>query len=425
MSEVTSLRRQQQDELSDMQTEFARKKKRAGEQNEAELEDIHRTHEARKESVEEQGRAAINHIRKAQGDAAETAENQRKVLEERSQTNMGKIDDTYRKKTSEMVQNREALLSASREKTRDELAKLDTTSEDRLARLREHANDEYLRTKNASESKLATMKRAHDERFENEKLEANQAEDREKNRGADQLAKLSHENEDNYAKTRKFGEEKLATEEQILARKQNRLETESQHDFDKKKATWANRKDRLDNEYVTKLGEKKDAYEAQMKLQQKHFESTYTKNGEANAASLRLQSLNATKELNEIKKGFLETSAKYEGKAQDPFYRVEDRGSRLLESPSFYFVEAYAPEHEKDDIRVVLEKDRVIVQGQRSFQDKLETDSGKKVSASSFQSFREELPLEKPISNYGVSRERDGDWIRLTVPKLTGFSRKA
>lgn len=107
----------------------------------------------------------------------------------------------------------------------------------------------------------------------------------------------------------------------------------------------------------------------------------------------------------------------YETKETDSFYRVQDRGSRVTESPQAYVIEAYVPEHEKDNLRVSIQRNKAIISGQRKFADEAE-DPNKKMRTNSFQSFREEFKFDRPVSHEGMTRERVGDFIRFSIPKL-------
>ncbi|MEQ1722358.1 MAG: Hsp20/alpha crystallin family protein [Pseudobdellovibrio sp.] len=107
----------------------------------------------------------------------------------------------------------------------------------------------------------------------------------------------------------------------------------------------------------------------------------------------------------------------YETKETDDFYRVQDRGSRVSESAGSYVIEAYAPEHEKDNLRVSIQRNKAVISGQRKFADNAE-DGNKTMRTNNFQSFREEFKFDRPISNEGMTRERIGDYIRFSIPKL-------
>ena len=104
-------------------------------------------------------------------------------------------------------------------------------------------------------------------------------------------------------------------------------------------------------------------------------------------------------------------------KESDEFYRVQNRGSRIAEKSNHYVIEAYAPEHEKDNIRVSVHRDKAVVSGKRKFGDSVE-DGDKKISTNNFQTFREEFKFNRPVSNEGMTRERFGDYVRFTIPKL-------
>lgn len=107
----------------------------------------------------------------------------------------------------------------------------------------------------------------------------------------------------------------------------------------------------------------------------------------------------------------------YDTKETDNFYRVQDRGSRLSEGPGYYIIEAYAPEHEKDNLRVSIQRGKAVISGQRKFADEA-TDGSLKMSTKNYQSFREEFKFDRPVSGEGMRRERIGDYVRFEIPKL-------
>lgn len=112
-----------------------------------------------------------------------------------------------------------------------------------------------------------------------------------------------------------------------------------------------------------------------------------------------------------------------ESKGSDEFYKVQDRGSKITNKSDSYVIDAYAPEHEKDNIRVSVQNDKVVIAGQRKHSG--EADQGiKKISTNNFQTFREEFKFDKPVSHEGMTRERIGDYIRFTIPKLESVPTK-
>lgn len=96
---------------------------------------------------------------------------------------------------------------------------------------------------------------------------------------------------------------------------------------------------------------------------------------------------------------------------------MQDRGSRVSDSGDAYVIEAYAPEHEKDNLRVSIQRDKAVISGQRKFADQA-ADESKIMRTNNYQSFREEFKFERPVSQEGMTRERIGDYIRFSIPKL-------
>jgi HSP20 family molecular chaperone IbpA len=101
----------------------------------------------------------------------------------------------------------------------------------------------------------------------------------------------------------------------------------------------------------------------------------------------------------------------------DAFYSVVDRGSTISEAHDGYFIEAYAPASEKDNIRVSIMSDKAIISGKRKFQDST-SDENKSISTNNFQTYREEFKLARPVAANGMTRERDGDFVKFFIPKL-------
>jgi len=129
--------------------------------------------------------------------------------------------------------------------------------------------------------------------------------------------------------------------------------------------------------------------------------------------------------LAQLKSGIAKKVEQYNEKKDDPFYKVEDRNTRLTENSKEYVIEARVPEHEKDAIKIKVSNDKVVVAGSRSFKDKVDHED-RKLSTQSYQSFREEIPLEYPVVTEAVTQTRDGDILRVTIPKLdSSFRRKA
>lgn len=425
MSDTSAIRRKSQDELADLQTEHNRNRKRLVRNQEAELKELREHYDGRKEAVIEQGTDAVNHIKKAQTETLNQAQETRKKVQEQANQKSNAIEELYRKKVNETLKQREEQLAETRTSTQSEVQKFQTQNEEKLSKLRQKAAEQYVTTKERTQNQAQRLETQNEERIGNLRRETETQQKRELERGRQQLEKLRAENERNDQLARARAQEEIEARKESSSQKISRLESEAEIQYRKKQEHWQQREQRLDQDYQNKIGEREEAYRDRLKTQKQRFDSIYQKNDLAQRRSLMIQEANAAKQTNEIKKAFTRETEKYTGKAEDPFYKVQDRGSRLRETPDAYVIETYAPEHEKDKVRVVIENDKATIQGQRAFQDKFEAEDGRRVSTSSYQSFREEFPFESPVITEGMSRERDGDWIRVVVPKLTRFSRKA
>jgi HSP20 family molecular chaperone IbpA len=101
----------------------------------------------------------------------------------------------------------------------------------------------------------------------------------------------------------------------------------------------------------------------------------------------------------------------------DEFYKVKDRGNTITEDMQGYYIEAYAPEHEKTGVRVSITHNKAVISGSRKAQNEEESERGKMMT-NNFQTFREEFNLSTPVASEGITRERNGDYIRFFIPKL-------
>ncbi|MFN9068795.1 MAG: hypothetical protein ACK5V3_16330, partial [Bdellovibrionales bacterium] len=151
--------------------------------------------------------------------------------------------------------------------------------------------------------------------------------------------------------------------------------------------------------------------------QDQHFQKVYEKNERDNQQALEIQDQRFTKQVINQKRKLARDLDKYAGKEHDPFYKIQDRGSRFSESSEAYIIKAYVPEHEKDSVRVAVDKNKAVISGQRKFNDKIE-DEIRKVSTDNYQSFREEFKFDRPVITEAMDRDRQGDYIIFRIPKL-------
>ena len=296
-----------------------------------------------------------------------------------------------------------------------------TKQEERLQRTKARSNEEYQKmtqkykdqvkkTQSRQESNLNQIRANNEDVIKGERYRGQEAE-----------KELREDIAKRYERVDKLGEQKISDKKTSIETKEKKLDTEYQKNLADQKANYENREKRLQTEYNQRYMDKKQANEDSMRSQQRGFDSIYQKNETNNKVSLQIQARNYAKALAQQHRDFMTQSSKYSGKEDDPFYKVQDRGSELSEDRHFYVLKAYVPEHEKENVQVIIQKDRASVATQRQFNEKLSDDSGKKIETNSAQTLREEFSFDTPIITEGIARERSGDYVFVTIPKLQSF----
>lgn len=418
--ESSSARRRQQNDLSDLQSEYAQKKKKYSKEQEQQIDELKDYYNERKEATREQGEASINHIRNRQNENLSNLKETHHKIAERSETQLADLDNDYRKKVAETQRRRQTQLAAARENTKNKLNEIETHQQQKVESVRAQANEELHSVKEKFNKELHQTQDFTQRRLTQIK-EGNQASVAgELERGRAVQDRLREDLKKDYDHVSEAGEKRIADRKEFRETQYNRQEADYEKRFTKQQEQWDHREKGLNEQFQNRINHRKKAYENQLKDQHQRFESVYGKTGAANRESLNIQKTNFIKEQVELKKKFFRESEKYAGKEDDPFYKLQERGNRLLENPDFYIIEAYVPAHEKDNIKVSIKDHTATISGKRAFKDQIE-EEGRKLSTSSFQTFREDFSFDKPVITQGLTRERDGDYVTFWVPKLSSF----
>lgn len=398
-----------------MQADYNRKKKELTKSNEDQLEDLKDYYADKKNNLREENEAAISHIRKRQSEQVDNA-----VVERQ------RLNDTYNARTATMQKSFDKQFNDTREKRQQQLADTQESSRQKIEQARDHAQEEVqeIRDKSAKDvtgakqrynKEMADVNQFSDKRLSHQREQNEAALATEVERGTLAQEKVRARNEKELTETKQKGDQHVKTEQELQEKKVARVNKDGADRYDKAQKQWASKEENLNKSYTTRLTDNKQAYEKQLDTQTDHFQSTYQHNEEANRESLNVQNERYTREVAETKRNFMKATEKYANKEADPFYKVQNRGTTLEDNGDVYVLRTFVPEHEKDSVKVSIQKDKATVSGTRSFKDKLE-DGNKTVSTSSYQTFREDLPFDKPIISEGMTRQREGDWIVYKIP---------
>ncbi len=417
-----STRKAQQAELNDLHAEFNRKKKDLVRENENQLSDLKSHYDDKKEGLTEQNEAAINHIRTRQKEMNNEAVSERQRLTENYNSKTSNLVKNYDEKLEDMREHRDQQLSKTKESTSQRVRTIEGQAQNQVSNIRNKSEADIKRAKEKYNKDMGQLNEYSQTRLDQQREQNESSVHNEVERGRNVTERVRTRNEKDAALLDQRGKEKIALTQEQGQKKLTRTEEENKRLYEKRQEQWEAKEEGLDTKYSNRLIHNKESYDNQLKTQHNRFQRVYQKNNEAQRESLNIQNEQYVKELAATKKEFINKNENYANKADDPFYKVQDRGSYIRENPDFYILRAFVPEHEKDSVKVNIQKDKATVSGQRSFKDKLE-DGDKFVSSNSYQTFREEFPFENPVITAGMTRQRDGDWIEFRIPKFSSGPR--
>ena len=224
---------------------------------------------------------------------------------------------------------------------------------------------------------------------------------------------------------RRASQENIQMVQQEKAEKKRQLAEQQREDIRELKAKYQEMSKEIDQDSAAAINhikyEANEANEEQKAERQevKAAHTTYNRKGTTNRNNQDVEqsSTRTNRSIAFEKPASTPVVQNYETKDTDNFYKVQDRGSRVSESNEGYVIEAYAPEHEKDNLRVSVANNRAVISGKRKFQDSVE-EGNKKISTNNFQTFHEEFKFERPVASEGMTREREGDYVKFFIPKL-------
>ena len=224
---------------------------------------------------------------------------------------------------------------------------------------------------------------------------------------------------------RRVSQENIQLVQQEKSERKKDLADQQRQDMKELKAKYAELNKEIDKDSAAAINhikvdandknEEHLAERAEMKTQ------TYNRQGKTNSNSNDVNQASVSPKNRSITTESTDKPApmvqNYVTRETDQFYKVQDRGSRVSESDGGYVIEAYAPEHEKDNLRMSVANNRATISGKRKFQDSVD-EGFKKTSTNNFQTFHEEFKFERPVASEGMTRERQGDYVRFFIPKL-------
>ncbi len=417
-------RKQQQEDLTELQSEHARKRKKLVTEQDGEIQQIKQDFVGKKAATLDQGQASVNHIKKTQNTELEHAQENRQKLQQKVLKETSAVEDSYKNKIDQIKESRQGIVDRVRADTQKKVNETEAFSGKKVEEVRNRSNNEIRLAQERYNKQIENLDTSTKNRIAEINQQSDEAIQRELATGSMKKEAVRENNQKDVTQLQNRGQQAIYDETKTQENRKVRLDKDYEKQFQRQQEQWMSKETRLQEDYNAKLENNKNAYDDQLKSQGQHFKSKYSSNDNANRTTLAIQSNNYVKEMNEQKKEFLTETTKYSGKEKDPFYKVQDRGSQIQENENSYVIRAYVPAHEKDAVKITVQKDKATVEGKRAFKDQFETDD-KKVATATYQSFREDFNFEKPVATKGMTRQRDGDYMIITVPKILNINRKA
>ena len=237
-----------------------------------------------------------------------------------------------------------------------------------------------------------------------------------RNKGTKDLDKMRLYYDKNLKKIHRAGEEKIQIGEEDMQHKLDVLDKESKAKLEQMKA--AHHEEMEHNEELYKKEEVlgQNFYKDSLLQQRKGYEIAYRKNIKDFEDTVRAQREILGDTLARQKKSVTQNLGKYNNRSADPFYRISEPQANLRETDAHYFVQAQIPEHEKDNVHVIVHPDKVVVAGNRRFEDEVDDESGK-MATHSYQTYRQEIPLEHPVREKYAQTSYENGVLTVKIPK--------
>jgi HSP20 family molecular chaperone IbpA len=355
--------------------------------------------------------------------ALETRDNQlKRKAQSESERDLREIDMTQKEKIHDLTEQNNSNLSESKFQAEHRLSQLRRDNDLKLKHERDQGNATFL----------AAHQKAHDE------VEKEQQTGR---------VRLSTTVEENQRKLEANRDRSLSTNEKLqreYSGEAQRLEMEGNIDVNQRKEKFnhlalqqkeeqkqelksiaANqdaKKDELRSEGETHIKETVEKLAETLHKKTEQFQAQYKAEELANRNTLNNQKEVFLKEQYKQRRaqnGSMSVDRSREG---DAFYQPKSFAANLSENEDSYVLSAKVPAHEKENVEVRVQDNKVILSGARAFKDSFK-DEKSQMETSSHQTYRQEFDLPKPAdAKRVVTQIKDDGTITAFIPKK-GFSK--
>lgn len=443
--QVDNLEQQGEQRVRNTRSTYDRRVQDTQKQRDQELHALHQNLDTQKEALSERSKEAFEHQRavedreqKTTRDIEKREYNQRSELMKKDQEQIGELRDRLQSQKSKMQDSQRGEFEKVNNTYQRELKQTRTEHEDAMARekaghddriktekertqarieserqefgarekeIRDKSHDVLSHESEGYQKRITELQKKNDTTFNRERVRGAEATEKTREHYANEVNRLHKEGDE------AVGEQKIINQGELTAQnmdyKEQREERALRFEAEKKKAFEI---------YRTQLAHDQGFFKKSLVEQKAEFDEIYKKNTDDNQDMIIASKTKAAEQAIKEKQKVMSTLGKYNDKASDPFYRVNTIEYSLSESGQFYELTAKIPEKDKEMVKVAVKNDKIVLEGQRRYQDKIDQTTHS-MTTSSYQSFREEVPLAHPVREKYATREWKDGVLTVKIPK--------
>jgi HSP20 family molecular chaperone IbpA len=373
--------------------------------------------------VENQKKAQIeaaDTARKTVSDIYNKANLERREAIDRGNNDLNAITQKYKKAVEDEAKNRQNLINSARAANQKELDYISKSHAERLEKQKQRGNETLSFVENKYQNEIDRVNKEGFVQLERLQKDNSAKIRTEAAKNSNALLEIDQDFTKKSKQLHEKGQKTISEQQTTHERKLATLNAQQENETKQTADRWKQRQTETQTEYKERMAREKEAMQSTFKKQNQRFNSEYQNREKNINAALRAQDNLFNRELNEQKIKLAAQVERYEERTDDPFYKVTNRESELFETPSMYVLKTFVPKHEKNNVKIRVNENGIVVSGHRRFQDAV-SDEDRKVSSNAYQTFKEEFKFETPVAHRAYLQERDGDFITFKVPKLAFY----
>ncbi|MCB0421195.1 MAG: Hsp20 family protein, partial [Bdellovibrionales bacterium] len=349
-------------------------------------------------------------------------------FQDKSNKEKRKIAEGYYNEKEILANEHQKQVKQMRLKSENDYSRLKSDGNLRLKSLKDQQDIAYQSEVKSQHINLAHLKeqarRAREKekleglhQFKKQKTENQLTVKNEKLRGEKATLQTQGEYKERLQDIHKKGDKELAFEKDRQQNVENRLKTTHEKELKVINREHEDKKLQTLEDQNRQMQQIDHINNRALENQRKEFQNKYVTNKERNEQILQTQETLFTKALTKQKTDQLKQSNHFTEKKDDPFYSLHGVPTQLIDNNSHYILKTEIPNHEKGNINVIVKQDKIIVSGQRAFEDRVEQD-GRTASTNNYQSFREEILLDQPVQSDQIQKDYHEGILTTIIPKL-------